>query len=322
MIEVGSLILGLIFAIFGARFLVDGASAIARRFDLPDVIIGAIIIGFGTSMPEFTVNIFSAVHHHTDLAITNVLGSNIFNMLLILGICSIICPLTIQESLRKKDLPFHLIGGIVIGVCGNEIVLDGLDFNKLIPSDGIVFLLFFCIYLYFTFYATERKSKKPESGTEKADREHGVVKPLVFIVLGLAGLMGGGEMIVDSASRLAIRFGLAQHLVGLLIVGPGTSLPELLTSVVAVIRKKPGMAVGNVVGSNIFNIFFTLGVSSVIYPLPLNMSLNLAILVTVAGSLLLLVFASTGRQGNLGRIKGIFLFLSYIGYTTYLIGTA
>ena len=317
MLETGMLILGLVLAVYGAIKLVDGGTTFARRFNISEVVIGAIVVGFGTSMPEFTVNIVSSIHHEPGLAITNILGSNIFNIFLILGVAALIHPLSIADELRKKEIPYNLIAAVLVGVCGNEMLIDGLHFSTLIPSDGIVFLFFFAIFLYFTMAAAHDDAPVV---IEKSEKDDGVIfKSIFFMIFGLVLLVGGGELIVQGATGMAKKFGLSDHFIGLLIVGPGTSFPELIATVVAVIKKRPGMAVGNIVGSNIFNIFCILGLSSIICPLPLQFSLNMSVLVCIGASLLLYIFAYTGKERKIGKIKGILFLLLYAIYVTYLI---
>ena len=318
MIETGLLILGLIIAVFGAGWLVEGGSDFARRFNISEVVIGAIIVGFGTSMPEFAVNIIASFKHEPALAVTNILGSNIFNILLILGVASLITPLKIHNELRQKEIPYSIIAVIVIAVCGNEIYLDKLDFNSLIPSDGIVLLIFFAIFVYFTLASAKETAPEKETKSDSTPKDYkGVFKSIFFIVFGMALLVGGGELIVLGATKLAGKFGLSKHFVGLLIVGPGTSFPELIVTVTAVIKKKHGMAVGNIIGSNIFNIFCILGLSSIICELPLGET-NISIMVCLAASLLLLLYAYTGKK-MIGKVKGISFLVAYAAYIGYLI---
>ena len=318
MFDIIYLIVGLALAVYGADKLVDGGSNFARRFNVSEVVIGAIIIGFGTSMPEFAVNIIASIKNEPALAITNILGSNIFNILMILGVASLITPLTIHNDLRQKEIPYSIIAVLVIAVCGNEIYLDKFKFNALIPSDGIVLLIFFSIFVYFTLAGSRRdKPNTKEKQSDSKEEKSSVVKSILLILIGMVLLVGGGELIVTGASGLAVKFGLSKHLVGLLIVGPGTSLPELIATVTAVIKKKHGMAVGNIIGSNIFNIFCILGLSSVICELPLKES-NFSIMVCLAASILLLIYAYTGKR-KIGKIKGISFLVAYAAYIGYLI---
>jgi cation:H+ antiporter len=318
MIEIGLLILGLVMAVFGADRLVDGGSSFARRFNVSEVVIGAIIIGFGTSMPEFAVNVVASLRKDPALAVTNILGSNIFNILIILGISALITPLSIHKELRQKEIPYSIIAIVVMAVCGNEIFLDGFNFDSLIPSDGIVLLIFFGIFVYFTLASAKDNVLDEKAVVESSSgKAGGMVKFISHIVLGLIFLVGGGELIVLGASRFAENYGLSKHFVGLLIVGPGTSFPELIATVTAVKKKKHGMAVGNIIGSNIFNIFCILGLSSVICEIPLGES-NLSILVCLAASLLLLLYAYSGNR-MIGKLKGISFLIGYAVYIGYLI---
>jgi len=307
----------LLCAVYGAGKLVDAGSFFARRFKISEVVIGAIIIGFGTSMPEFTVNVISSIHKEPALAITNVIGSNIFNILMILGVAAVIAPLTINDHLRTKDIPYNLIAVVAVGICGNEILLDGFNFSALIPSDGMVLLLFFGIFVYYTLAGAHENPQHAEAKVPPDEAGKTVPKSAFFLIFGLCLLVGGGEMIVQGATKLAVKMGLSNHFVGLLIVGPGTSFPELIATIIAVIKKKPGMAIGNIVGSNIFNIFCVLGLSAVICELPLK-DCNPSILVCAGASLLLLIFALTGKR-SIGKFKGICFLLAYATYIAYLI---
>ncbi len=323
MIEAATLLGGLILALFGADKLVDGGVAIAKRYDISEVVIGALIIGFGTSMPEFSVNVLSAIHRQPDLAVTNILGSNIFNVLMILGVAAMIRPLSVPDELRKREIPYSLMAIILVGVCGNEILIDRFNFSALIPSDGIVFLFFFIIFLYFTIgdSSTGGKDAAPvdtAGGEGDAPVTPGAGKAVLFIAFGLIALVSGGELIVQGARSMAARFGLSQKLIGLLIVGPGTSFPELIATVVATWKKQAAMAVGNVTGSNIFNVFAVLGVSAVICPLPMALSLNISVLVGVASTAALWLYVYTGDR-RIGRYKGMSFLAAYAVYIAYLI---
>ena len=305
---------GILIAVIGANILVDGASSIANKLKVSSLVIGMTVVAFGTSMPEFAVNVFASVNHNTGLAISNVLGSNIFNILIILGIAAIIKPLPVHRSTISRDIPMNLLAAILVAVCGNKVILDGLGQSSLMPTDGIVFLSLFAIFIYYTFYNLKAEDNEGDAHIKQMR----VGKAVAFIFLGFAGLIGGGELIVGGASSLARSAGMADHIVGLFIVGPGTSIPELLTSLIAIRKGKIDLAVGNVVGSNIFNIFFILGLSSVIYPLPLHAELNIALLVTILASLLLCTFTFITRNSHLTKTKGIFFILIYLAYMGYM----
>jgi len=317
-------ILGLGFAVYGAQLLVDGGSAVARRFNIPTLVIGSTVVAFGTSMPEFTVNMHSALSGKTDLALGNILGSNLFNICMIFGIVALITPLTIKKDAASKDFPMCLIAAVMLGVAGNQLYLDKIKFHELMLSDGITFLCFFAIFMFYIY----REAAAGTSHHHKADSAAATkdatsketsspLKSIVFIVLGLAGLVFGGEFIVDGATGLAKNFGLSERVIGLLIVGPGTSFPELIASIVAARKGSADMVVGNVLGSNIFNIFFTLGMTAIIHPVPLDLALNVVILVNIAITLFLVMFAWFSRQKQMGRSIGVFLVASYVAYIVY-----
>lgn len=310
------LLLGLGFAIVGADLLVDGASVVARRFNVSELVIGAVVVGFGTSMPELTVNVVSAVHDNTAIAISNILGSNIFNIFLILGAVGCVYPLGINKVLRFRDLPMNLLAALLVGVCANEMFIDDMKFNALIRSDGLVFLCFFIIFLYYTF---NENLTHHEANAAKRDKEMHVTKSVIYIIIGLGGLIAGGELIVQGAIRFAKELGADQHLIGLLIVGPGTSFPELIASSIAAFKKKTDMAVGNIVGSNIFNIFFTLGLTAVIKPIPLILSMNISVCVYIAACVALWAFCFIGKSGNIGRVKGVIFLLAYAVYIYFML---
>ncbi len=316
-------ILGLVFAVYGAQLLVDGGSAVAKRFNIPTLVIGSTVVAFGTSMPEFTVNMHSAFSGKTDLALGNILGSNLFNICMIFGIVCLMTPLAVKKDAASKDFPMCLIAAVMVGVAGNQLYLDKIKFHELMLSDGITFLCFFAIFMFYNYKeaasgaAHQHAAGAGSSGSTEETGKQKTISPLksiVFIVLGLAGLVFGGEFIVDGATGLAKNFGLSERVIGLLIVGPGTSFPELIASIVAARKGSADMVVGNVLGSNIFNIFFTLGATAIIHPVPLDLALNIAVLFNIAVTFLLVIYVWFSRQKQLGRGIGVFLLLSYVGY--------
>ncbi|MDY6855055.1 MAG: calcium/sodium antiporter [Thermodesulfobacteriota bacterium] len=307
---------GFVILIKGAGSLVDGASSIARRFNVSDLVIGLTVVAFGTSSPELFVNIVSSLKGNTDIAIGNILGSNIANILLILGASSIICPLTVSKGTVWKEIPFSLLAALLLGVLANDRLIDKTDFSVLTRTDGLVFISFFIIFIYYTFGIAQKIEGMEDHMPVK---QYGLVKSLFFVMLGLTGLGLGGKWIVDGAVRLALQFGMSQSLVGLTIVAVGTSLPELATSAVAASKKNVEIAVGNVVGSNIFNIFFVLGISSTIRPLPFQSKSNVDIGVVVLASVLLFAYMFTGNKHSLDRWEGILFIFLYGTYITFLI---
>jgi len=310
------LIVGFILLIKGADFLVSGASSIARRMHVSDLVIGLTIVAFGTSTPELFVNIFASIKGNTDIAIGNVLGSNIANIFLILGVSSVIYPLTVTKGTVWKEIPFSLLAILVLGILANDRLIDKSGASVLVRADGLVFLSFFIIFLYYSISIAKRIEGMEEHVPSK---QYGLVKSLLWVILGLIGLTLGGKWIVDGAVHLAMRFGMSQSLVGLTIVAVGTSLPELATSAVAAYRRNVEIAVGNVVGSNIFNIFFVLAASSIIKPLPFKETNNIDIGVVILAELLLFMFMFTGKRRLLDRWEGVIFLIIYGSYIGFLV---
>jgi len=308
--------IGFVFLIKGANFLVDGATSVARSLNVSDLVIGLTVVAFGTSTPELFVNIIASFKGNTDIAIGNVLGSNIANVFLILGISSVIYPLAVTRGTVWKEIPFSLLAAIVLLFAANDQVLDRAGASILTRTEGLIFLCFFIIFIYYTFSIAARV----EGLEAHVPAKHiGWLRSLLYITGGLAGLTIGGKWIVDGAIALASKLGMSESLIGLTIVAVGTSLPELATSAVAAYKKNVEIAVGNVVGSNIFNIFFVLGISATIKPLPFQRKNNIDLGVVILASLMLFFFMFTGKRRSLDRWEGIVCLLLYFGYVVFLI---
>ncbi len=307
---------GFVFLIKGAGFLVDGASSIAKRLGISTLVIGLTIVAFGTSMPELIVNIFASVNGNTDIAIGNILGSNIANILLILGISAVIFPLAVKRSTVWKEIPLALLAVVLVGLMANDALIDGGSFSGLTRIDGLVLIAFFILFLYYTFGIghTEEVDK-----TTVLVHRYSLARSILMIGVGLVGLTLGGKWIVDAAVALATGLGVSQALIGLTVVAIGTSLPELATSAVAAYKKDTDIAVGNIVGSNIFNIFWILGVSATINPLPFSQLLMRDVVMTIIATLLLFVAMFIGKRHTLERWQGVGFILLYIGYIVLLI---
>jgi cation:H+ antiporter len=310
------LVIGFALLIKGADWLVDGASSIARRFNVSDLVIGLTVVAFGTSSPELFVNIIASLKGNTEIAIGNVLGSNIANTFLILGISSIIYPLTVGTGTVWKEIPLSLLAAIVLGILANDQLIDKREFSVLTRIDGLVFLSFFAVFMYYSVNIAKKIKGMEEHVPAK---EYGFIKALLLVLFGLFGLALGGQWIIDGAVYMALSLGMSQSLAGLTIVAVGTSLPELATSAVAAKKRNVEIAIGNVVGSNIFNIFFVLGISSVVKPLPFNMKSNIDVGVVIFASLLLLACMFTGKKHSLDRWEGVIFVVFYTVYITYLI---
>lgn len=310
-------VVGFVLLISGANLLVEGSASIAKKLNISSIVIGLTIVAFGTSAPELIVNIFASVQGNTEIAIGNILGSNIVNILLILGISAIIYPLATKENTVWKEIPLSLLAAILVGVMVNDLLIDGGTFSGLTRIDGIVFIAFFIIFLYYTFGI----SKVSGENTDLEIKEMSYMKSSLYIVGGLLGLVFGGKWIVDGAIKIAEGFNVSQSLIGLTVVAIGTSLPELATSAVAAYKKQSDIAIGNVVGSNIFNIFWILGLSAVINPLPFSKDSVIDIIMTIVASLILFLIMFIGKKHTVERWQGVIMILIYIGYVAYLIGT-
>ncbi|MDE6417058.1 MAG: calcium/sodium antiporter [Duncaniella sp.] len=314
------LILGLALILGGANYLTDGASAVARRSGISPLVIGLTIVAFGTSAPELVISCVSAYNHNAGIAIGNVVGSNIFNILVIIGLTALVRPIKIERGILVNDIPLVILSSVVILVLGNGVLLDGATQNIIERSGGLILLLFFCIFLRYTFSIAKSAEGSAEENTDIKPMKTWVA--VIAIVGGLAALIWGGQLFVDSASAIARSLNVSDAIIGLTIVAFGTSLPELATSLVAAIKNQPGLAVGNVVGSCIFNVFFVLGASAVISPLPLGGITNVDLLVLVGASLLFWLFGRVIRRMTFTRTEGAIMFIAYVAYTVYLISAA
>lgn len=310
LIPVLLLVLGFVFLVFGSDWLVDGASALAKRLRVSDLVIGLTIVAFGTSAPEFVVSMISAWQGNTDIAIANVIGSNTFNILVILGISAAIYPLTVTRSTIWKEIPFSLLAILVLALMATRGVLG-------IP-DALILLAFFSIFLVYMLEMAKAARAEEKEGMADPHRMS-ALKISLMIIGGLIGLVIGGKMVVDSAVQIATWLGISQALIGLTIVAAGTSLPELATSIRAVMKKKDDIAVGNVVGSNIFNIFFILGASGLVRPLLFSAGSSIDIAVCIVATLLLFIVMFVGRKHKIDRWQGVVFILAYLIYLGYLI---
>lgn len=327
-VDILAIILGLVILVLGADGLVRGASSLAAKLRISALVIGLTVVSFGTSAPELTVNIVSALQGSPDLAVANVVGSNIVNILLILGVCAIIVPLSVKSSTVWKEIPLALLGVVLVGIMANDRLFDGVPFTALTRTDGIALLALMAIFMYYIFGMA--KSDREIAADAKIDaslnkdqdtkiKQYGVAVSIGLTVLGLVGLVAGGRLLVSGAIDIAKSAGLSEALIGLTIVAVGTSLPELATSVVAALRKQADIAIGNVVGSNIFNVFFVLGATSTILPLPISNALNFDILVSIIATGLLFLFMFTGGRRKLVRWEGVVFVALYVAYITYLV---
>ena len=313
--DILSLLGGLLLILLGANGLPDGAASIAKRFRIPSIVIGLTIVAFGTSAPELTVSVSSALKGSADIAIGNVVGSNIFNTLMIVGCTALFAPI-VRNTLRK-EIPLCILSSIVLLICANDVFLDHSSENIISTTDGLLLLCFFIIFLGYTFAIAFQGKKEGE--TEEEIKQLPMWRSILYIIGGLVALIAGGNFFVDGASGIARNLGVSESVIGLTLVAGGTSLPELATSIVAALKKNPEIAIGNVIGSNLFNIFFVLGCSASITPLHLTGITNMDLLVLVGSSILLWIFGLFFAKRTITRIEGSILILCYIAYTTVLI---
>ena len=313
------LIVGFVLLVKGADFFVEGASSIAKRMHIPTIVIGLTIVAFGTSAPELAVSLSAAIKGSNDIAIGNVVGSNIFNLLVVIGVSAMISPLTVKRSMIKKDYPLSIFAAVLLGVLCLDSVLFHAKETTLGRMDGVSLLVCFVFFMYITVREglRGRKDAKKEHEDEVENMSFPIGKSIVLLVVGLAGIVFGGDLSVEGAKEIARAFGLSEALIGLTIVAIGTSLPELVTSIVAAKKGESDIALGNVVGSNLFNIFFILGGAAKILPLHVSgtyiYDIGLLIIVSV------LAFIPIAKSKKVGRVMGGVMTLAYVAYTVYLI---
>ena len=309
-------ILGFVVLITGANMLIDGSASIARKLSISNIAIGLTVVAFGTSAPEFIVSFFATLKGNTDLAIGNILGSNIANILLVLGISAIIYPIAVQRNTVLKEIPFSLLAVLLLGVTANDILFDREATSVISRIDGLVFLLFLVIFITYTFGISKLKENGEDANEVK---NYGYFKSAAFILIGLVFMVLGGKWIVNGAVKIAELFNVSQSLIGLTVIAVGTSLPELATSVVAAFKKQTDIAIGNIVGSNVLNILWILGFNAVIRPLPLNPASNIDILMTIFASLILFISMYISKKHVIERWQGIVMVVIYFSYVVFLI---
>ena len=310
------MVVGFVLVIKGADLFVQGASSLARRFHVSDLAIGLTVVAFGTSLPELAVNVTASVQGNVGITIGNIIGSNIANILLILGIAGLIFPLMVTHGTVWKEIPLSLLAALLVVILANDRFIDGAASSGLTRIDGLVLLCFFVIFLYYTATIA-----RPVEGTEQhlPETGHTLTRISLWIGLGFIALLLGSNWVVGGAVQLATALGVRESVVGLTIVAVGTSLPELATSAAAAYRKNADIAVGNVVGSNIFNIFFILGISSLIRPISFEVKANIDVGVLVVASLLLFLCMFTGRKRTLDRWEAAVFLVLYLAYVTFLV---
>lgn len=305
---------GLLLILFGANYLVDGASSIAKRFGLSEFIIGVTIVGIGTSAPEMVVSFLSAIQGKADMAIGNIVGSNIFNTAMILGVTALISPLVITRSNLKKDIPLNIGVTVLLILLGLNFTIFGKGTDQLSRLDGIILLGIFVWYLWSSF-----RSDSPSDDDESPIKQYSIVVSVLMIAGGLGALIFGGRLFVNSATEIAKLFGVSDKFIAITVMAAGTSMPELATCIVAALKGRGQLALGNILGSNIANILLILGGSALIAPLSFTGMTNVDLGMVLACSLFILLSAWCFRKKSLDRLEGLILILMEIGYMYYLI---
>ena len=308
------LIVGFAILVKGADWLVSGASSLAKKHNVSDLVIGLTIVSFGTSAPELVVNSIASFQNHSDIIFGNVIGSNNINLFVILGIVGLIMPITVQSSTVWKEIPISFFAIIVVFVLSNSFFLQ--TDNVLSRIDGLVLLILFLLFLFYIY----KQMKTERLELEIPVKELSNWKIWGLIAIGLAGLVLGGKLVVNNAIEIAVNFGVSQKIIGLTIIAAGTSLPELVTSVVAALKKNSDIAIGNIIGSNIFNLLLILSVSSFINPISYNTSFNTDIYMLAGGTAFLFIAMFTWGKKKLDRWEAAILLATFIIYTIYLIG--
>ena len=305
------IIIGFVLLIVGADVLVDGSSGIAKKFHIPEIIIGLTIVSIGTSMPELFVSITSALDGYSDMAIGNIIGSNLCNLLLILGLSATIKPVVFQKETRLYEIPMCLLVTIVLMYfCNSQGGISRLE--------AVILLVLFCAFIGYTIYMGRKESKKEIVEIQTEEKKNSILKNIVFVLLGIFSLKFGGDLVVDNAVNVARYFNWSEKLISLTILAVGTSLPELVTSVTAAVKGNSDIAIGNIIGSNIFNILLIIGVSAFITPITYNFSYNFDFSVLIASSIILAIFPFIPPKDKMSRSNGIVYLFIYVAYLTIL----
>ncbi len=305
---------GLVAILLGANYLTDGASSLAKRWGISELVIGLTIVAFGTSAPELAISLLSAAKGNAALAVGNVVGSNIFNILVIIGVSALILPLKIGKSIMENDAPLVILSCLALLVCANGPLLNGSEESILTRTDGLLLLMFFAIFMRYTFSIAKKTPAAAENESQPAVKQLPLWRSSLYIVGGLVALIWGGEIFVDGASALAMAMGVSEAMVALTIVAAGTSVPDLAASAVAAAKNSPDMAVGNVIGSCLFNTFLVLGASATIHPLPMGNIGNFDLLSLLGAAVLFWLFGWIIRHRTITRLEGAILLAAYVAY--------
>ena len=315
------LVIGLVLILGGANYLTDGASALAKKFGISDLVIGLTVVAFGTSTPELVISIMAAAGGNAPLAVGNVVGSNIFNILAIIGITALVRPILVKKSVMTTEIPLVILSSVILLVMGYTMTLDSLP-NEVTRVEGIFLLIFFILFMRYTFATAKHKDPNETDPIETTPSKQKPVPmwlSIIYVLGGLAALIWGGDKFVDGATAVARALGVSDAVIGLTIVAVGTSLPELATSIVAAMKNEPGLAIGNVIGSNIFNVLLVLGLAAVVHPLPYQGISYVDLWTLMIASVLFFIFGWKFQKRIINRAEGAVLTLCYIAYMAYLV---
>lgn len=312
-------IVGLVLILLGANYLTDGAVALAQKLKVPEIVIGLTIVAIGTSMPELVVSVISSINGQYDLSVGNVVGSNLFNILVILGIVALIRPVALTKGNIMRDLPMCLLSSVVLWAACSTNVLDGTNINIVSRSNGVIMLALFVGFIYMTITASRSEVVPAEKEEQESNKPMPLWLALIMLLGGFAGLIYGGELFIDNITGIARALNVSESVISITIVAAGTSMPELATSVVAMIKGRKGIALGNVVGSNISNVFLVLGASSIIHPLTLTGINQIDLMMVLLSTILMLMAAWTFGRKRIDRVEGGFFVACYIAYMIWLL---
>lgn len=307
------IIVGFSSLIFGANWLVDGASSLAKKNNISDLVIGLTIVAFGTSAPELVVNSVASFNGHSDIVFGNIIGSNNFNLFVILGIAGLIYPISVQSSTAWREIPISLFITILLFILANDFMMT--QNPRISRIDGTILLIGFICFIYYIFIQLKQEKNVEVTAYEKKSN----YKIWGLVLFGIAGLIIGGKLVVDNSIAIATELGVSQKIIGLTIIAAGTSLPELVTSIVAALKRNSDIAIGNVIGSNIFNILLILSLSSFLNPIEYNPNFNQDLLILIGGTIFLIIAMFTGKRKKLDRWEALILLCFYLIYTTYLV---
>jgi cation:H+ antiporter len=309
------IILGLVLLKQGASWFVDGSAGLAKKLNVSELAIGLTVVAFGTSAPELVVNSFASLNGNDEIVLGNIIGSNCFNLFVILSIASLIAPLHVKSSTAWREIPFSFIALVILVFVANDSFIFNRNNSVISRIDGLILLVFFTFFIFYVFIQLKNENKIIEEKTnDLAD-----YKIALLIAVGLAGLVIGGKLVLDNAVKLATQLHVSEKVIGLTIVAAGTSLPELATSIMAAIKRSSDIAVGNIIGSNIFNILFILSVSSLIKPVRFNESFNVDIILLAGGTLILFLAMYTGKKKQIDRWEALVLLVGYLAYIVFLL---